>query len=604
MSNRASSTPATGRVPSYIELPVPLSVNDLHFGHFDQACLAIAQVYPFSGRSIDEMRELLAACFGYDSYQQARAACASVQSEMVLPENVVVLSMHCAWRGYLRGTAALPDLIHALGIAFMNSELSAVDRVDTQKWSSRPYDRDRVEEDFRLRANAAAAIGAVKSPWLTALRTDGMIWFRERADGAIDTAIRYWEENCGKSAVEVRTHIVDNLWYPLLEAIRSPIYYSEVSPPGLRPVTLHDAQCEVLGHAFESADVSGYMQYVYPPEGDEFVRAWADLWNRRPPAPTSLAISGTFFVGDYDSPWHQGRLVRTEPPRDPFAGVRMGPEPVPLRVVNGRIDCGVAIEIEGEHYTRPIRNASTESLEGKLGLVLKPDDPDPDEWLRMRAPIAIELGAAVTASRLASTLDDLAEAEEAWFSDEKNRTDLELLAHLTSPNAIPGEAVSTMHLRANNPMVEFDIHEAGPDVRRAYPCLASLPDAVLGEYALDFWTKNGIRHDRMQRSWDPKFVAHAIMRNLGLDPNSSGYYRRMWMGVMRLVRAQIAVAVEEGKFSETLPLLRKNARELFLRAKETLDLYDVVESEAAKMRFSARPPRDGLVDYQTDYMTG
>ena len=158
----------------------------------------------------------------------------------------------------------------------------------------------------------------------------------------------------------------------------------------------------------------------------------------------------------------------------------------------------------------------------------------------------------------------------------------------TMANPVPArDAESTMA----DPFVQAcDVREAGEEIPRIYPELAPLPEEMRGEYAIAFYGKNGVRHDRRHLRRDEEFMLYAIVRNLGADPNT--FFRGTIAALFNLVR-QATEGVGESAWTD--PVLRAKlsdqTRHLSAKIRVMDDLFDNLDHSLSASRLALIQPQ-------------
>lgn len=173
------------------------------------------------------------------------------------------------------------------------------------------------------------------------------------------------------------------------------------------------------------------------------------------------------------------------------------------------------------------------------------------DWLRVQVPAALSLQDYETLCRVSATVYQRCEAQKKRFKTEDGAQEAAALAMLSCRLARPSRTLTDEAYERHSPEVATrEVPRADEWLRRqaTYPELQSLPEPVMGQYAVQLYTKDGVRHEHRHHARDVEFLAFATLRNFGLDP--IGTVGRLWPGLFSLLvdrlRAQPGCLVDPG----------------------------------------------------------
>lgn len=579
--------------PIFLEHPTPTSPTDLLTGEFFRVSTQLSRCRGFSGRTLEACADILAVGMGYPDAITLQAQAGSGQNlDKPLPDQERCLMEGIAWRIYLAGSVSLGDAVDAMHALWPACTLSVRAR----------YDRyghlvESGKHNFNLASwsdHLAWSFDGIPPRELEAvLRADGQLFQKGRFEYLQDLVSAFWTEATDISIGQLQDEIVRSSWLPLAEAIKqSPTY---AAPPGLRLVSYFDQQGELVGHGFFFPETKAYLKQVYPPDGEQLLVAAAALWQREDPPPGMAVLPAVIFCDeDFCSPWQLPEVTAELSAADlaERADLEMeGGHPLP--VIGGTVSCGVDFQFGHEHYTRFPNASSPETFEGLLGLHL----PEQEEvsldfnWLLPVVPYALDEKTLWTLRRVSDGLMALRERESVWLAKRENETQLVSLLSQTARFARPIFSQSSeRQCQGTMGMVAaLDMPEGGERIAALYPELNGVGLDRLGDYALDYYGKNGIRHDGKPDQREPEFMAYACLRNLGLDPLWAFRSYQEWMGIFCLVRS--AIGNVERVDAQRIDAIGNQARALMQKCADLFSLLDGLDRSLSVTRL--RPYQRG-----------
>lgn len=577
---------------------IPVTQQDLHYG-LHQFIFFLKRMPGFVGMDDEKLQSIVAFGLGYKSFMDLTKSVQDVIVPSLLPESEFELEHGIVWRMYRSGQVSICDAFAAVARTWKATRMSVIDEYGAfglrKGLTSTSADYVPKIHDFGLRSHSLHRL---------ALRTDGMLYIRDRAEQATHIAERYWSEESGITLQELSDHIEQSSWLPLEEALK----LNQTMPPGLKAVTYYDMLGNIVGHGFYSPESDAYLTSIFPPDGALFLAACIALWYRRPvSAPHVADIPSVVFVDEYDNPW----AIRYEYELQPEVALEMMDVEEPGRQAlctrNGEIWCGAEFEFEGSRFTRSKISVSVDDFEGVLGLQLVDSKQVPEDycpWIQTKIPHALDAETCDLLFRVSHTLDELGEQEKKYLAAPENRKHIETMAARTADVARSRVAVgSELQMQGTLGMVKaIDVPMAGQSIHYHYPFLNVLPEMTIGEYALDYWGKNGIRHDRpweKTKDMDLGFLAYVILRNLGCDPfDKFSKHFLTWYGLFQIVRTAIEVVDDKSDFAIAIAEIGDRARRLEIKAGKLLKLFDSLDGSMMPSRMDMeKPVEPEWVDY-------
>ena len=527
------------RISEKLRFAVPLDRLDFITGQVDAFARAIerTQLLP----SIDA-RQATAVALGYGTWeklQRQEAQCATTAAEY--PDRAVGMVDCMAWRLGEHGASCLADAECAVRSAWDSANLTA--RTYYGPYGQKEYSSaGRNEDDLPWIDLSDVPCAPHRHPTLF----NGRIFIPNRLQSAVDI---YAELGPHGTQIprDVLMRLFDEACVDIERAMRILYpHYRNLAPPGFSAASLRGASGEVVGHALNWDEVGAWMK---DPVGssDDLLEIMIRLWRRQDVSWTGLtaaSLPNAVFAEDF---MHPLQTERTSVPFDEVTQAHIDAESSDveeadleaLPVARGRISLGVDFEFRGIGLTRAAIGASEAEICEFMELPAISEDAEID-WLRAKIPFALTEQEYEIVCRTTHTLS--ARGRQVEERLRRNPREAVALAALTAKGARPVRSqISEAWMQGTLGAVEYtDIPHADAAARRTYPELASLPEEALGEYALSFYGKNGIRHDRRQEKFDPQFVAYVVLRNLALDPlpGLTPYYG-YWQAVYDIVREHV-----------------------------------------------------------------
>lgn len=525
------------------ELRIPFSAEDLREHRLD-ACTRLLLLWPdFARRGHARTADLLAQAMGY-------ANAASVVTtvswgpalRLQLPKNFTVLQDILAWRLYLLDRIPPGVACYALHALFTRINLTLCDLYDYGMVN--PGGSEEGEDWWmRLPPEGLDTLDASLKRAHRVLTADGRLLHEGIYEAGLRVATKHWSADCGVPLATMASDLVESSWLELDAAI--PLYNHELSPPGFWPVTYEAYDGRRLGYGYYSYDLNGYLAYVYP-DHDTFLQAARALWLNEPVPPSQLAKSCSHvFASDYDNgylPPRQPQQLSTMDQAERQDIMPGDPDALPLN--QGRLDLGHTLTFKGTPLTRPPYHFSRDNFEPCLGFTLQtcPLDESHD-WLLHRAPVVLPEATVHLLDDLCYTLDQRGRLGHAKLVGQEYPDRVKACLHRIQTHRWETTAYgSDRQMEGTLNMVRaFDVPEAGRVIREVYPDLAPVPIEVLGEYALDFWSKNEIRRGQAHYNYDVKFLGYALLRHLGCDPfNYFGHHPYPWLTLLDMALEALA----------------------------------------------------------------
>jgi hypothetical protein len=579
------------------EFVVPISPDDIIERRLE-ACADFLMHWPaFEHRGHDRTLELLARAFGYDGLTSLKPMITWDRGLLLtLPEREVELAELAAWRLYVFDHVPIGETFYAFREAFKRVRLSVVEC----------YNFLGLREDccsvLPSRSEPLEQLYSAVEPFLGgvvyALAEDGRVFYTYLYETAVDIASAFWSPDCGISLQTLARDVVECGWMSLDTAIRC--YGDAVKPPGLQPVCYFGYDGRQLGYGFASNDIGGLLAYIYP-DSESFAAATVALWySRSVPASLIDIPYSSVFVGEYQNPFLPP-IPNSPPPWE--VEIEMGDAPPHERDVvpflKRRINCGCDVECKGSLLTRPCRSHDRILINDCFGFTLQPcPDENRCDWLQAKTP-------AVLPEETVRLMDDLYHSAQLQGTTVLRRLNapayLETVrtyvrrtnCHRRDQTAFSSE----VQMVGNMGMVRaFDVPDAGETIKAIYPEFSGTPSEVAGEYALDYWSKNEIRHHHAHHTFDAKFLAYALLRNLSLDPFA--YFGRSsasWMTLVPMVLS--ALADWPDTFAEQATLVDRVGRRLVDWGEACQQLFDYYDRLDTSMSSSWLWPEEAHPGY-------
>ena len=585
-------------VPAYLSLALPMSKADLASGALGHFMMELSTNQGFREMSPERLQECVATGFGYPSWSSLLALDATMADTQQLPHTSVQLIDAVAWRMYVGGFTGLCDAMVALQGSWSGNTLQL----------KRQYINNRIRkgEEIATTVNFSRRhVPGLETNWTqwddASLTEDGLVRVKFAAEMAHEVAQRCWTPNCGVSVEQLNAHIEQGAHMPVETLIDRSWYFSEPWPTGLSPIQFMHADGGLAGFGWYWGEIGLMHCSVFATPAD-FKKSAVALWHRQPIGDFALkSLPEKLVQVAFENPWDP-RDLDSETPNDMKAIIayesRFAPGPwmdlIPTK--DHRISLGLGITLDNEPWTRPENSLDPSDLEGVLGLQLPPlseameEVGEDTQWLQEKVPYALDQQTFDTLMRLRVAVYKGEQEQSQWHRSNDSQSVLSRLLKLsaTMANPVPArDAESTMA----DPFVQAcDVREAGEEIPRIYPELAPLPEEMRGEYAIAFYGKNGVRHDRRHLRRDEEFMLYAIVRNLGADPNT--FFRGTIAALFNLVR-QATEGVGESAWTD--PVLRAKlsdqTRHLSAKIRVMDDLFDNLDHSLSASRLALIQPQ-------------
>ena len=377
---------------------------------------------------------------------------------------------------------------------------------------------------------------------------------------------------------------------PLAEMVEQSFMYQQPWPPGLQPTSYRNDRGEPLGYGWRWPELGLHHAHLFGP--DEFKESAVRLWLRESTSGLQLRqIPERVVEVEFDPPWDQREPARA---RSGQASAMLEFERgvdgswLDLHVSDGvQLQLGYKAVVYGDPWTRIATSFKAEDINGTLGLrlpawstVARGRKAQRMPWLARLVPLALDEDSYRTVCRTTVALERLAANEEGWLADRRTAvTEMAQLARLTSVGA-PRSVSRAAEKDLSEPtgvVRRFLVPDAARVVDTLYPELEALSEFSKGEYLLGYLGKARLGHaQRPSLQRDECFVAYAVLRNLGVDPEHHKV-SSSWLGIHQLVRLAIAraPAVLADKLARAaLTTDAKRVNEVLIRAERTLANLD------------------------------
>jgi hypothetical protein len=532
--------------PALLGKAVPLWPSDFSSGEVGRLLTDLSGMEGFRDMSADTLKQVLSTGLGYASWEAMEGMDKGVMAPKEdLPTSKVALLDVIGWRMYLTGRVGLREACVAIYGAW-ESNLLALRKLYG--------DFGILEDDLRERPQdmERREVGVPFIDWVgwsdVALTDDGRLRIRYAAEAAYEAAQLCWTPECGVTLEELGLEISRGSVLEIESALEQAWMFHCVWPVGLRPVMLADRQGQLVGYTWYWQELGLYRSAVFD-STSSFKASATALWRRQPTEHLATEkLPESLMEVDFVGPWESRDFDRIQSPamKRSIAFEQRNMDPTPwfeLRPTDGRrLQLGRECEIDGEVWTGVHRGRYGLQVEGLLGLTL-PSMAELEgsdwaiEWIREKVPFALEQRDYEAMCTLVKASSDLANAERDWVnSGEDAERALSDVLRKSAQGAASG--ISAQSARAmEDPLGTvkgLDVPLAGEEAAVVYPELAGMRKDVLGEYALGFYGKNGIRHDRKQCTRDSMFMLYCLGRTLGVPVEGS--YREDYIAIARLIR--------------------------------------------------------------------
>lgn len=585
-------------VPAYLSLALPMSKADLASGALGHFMMELSTNHGFRDMSPERLQECVATGFGYPSWSSLLALDAKMADAQQLPPTSVQLIDAVAWRMYAGGFTGLCDAMVALQGAWSGNTLQL----------KRQYINNRISNGAESATTVNFSqrhVPGLETNWASwneaSLTEDGLVRVKFAAEMAHEVAQRCWTPNCGVSLEQLNAHIEEGAHMPVETLIDRSWYFSEPWPTGLSPIQFMHADGRLAGFGWYWREIGMMHCSVFATPAD-FKKSAVALWHRQPIGDIALkSLPANLVQVAFENPWDP-RDLDSETPDNIKAIIAIESQFAPgpwmdlIPTKDNRISLGMDLQIDNEPWTRPNNSLDPRDLEGVLGLQLPSlheameEVGEETQWLQEKVPYGLDQLTFDTLMRLLVAVSKGEQDQSQWHRSNDSQTVLSRLLKLsaTMANPVPArDAESTMA----DPFVQgYDVRETGEEIPRIYPELAPLPKEMCGEYAIAFYGKNGVRHDRRHLRRDDEFMLYAVVRNLGADPGTT--FRGSIATIFNLVRL---TTESVGDSIWTDPVLRaklsEQTRHLSAKIRVMDNLFDKLDNSLSASRLALIHPQ-------------
>lgn len=520
-----------------LPLALPVSTEDFESGEIGIFLSELGSQHPFDSFSPERLQECFATGFGYASWEAIKRREADRIAEAVdLPGTEFKLMDVVAWRIYAAGFASVLDAFTGVYSAWSASDLSlrrsfgpmGITTRERQIWECCQREIGMTTEWRAWEKVSYSNTGKVRIRWAAELIFEiaSSCWTHESG-----ISIDVLNEELRNGSLVEPQHVIERSWF-----------FGEPWPIGLEPIQYADGQGATIGYGWTWPELGLRHSRVFKTHLD-FKNSAVALWNRQSTKDFARTeLPSTLVQVHFENPWDR-RTFERESMRDSYSSLDSYSE-VEVEIVptdGSQVNLGQLQEIDGEVWTRAgeIFVLRPEAFEEVLGFVL----PTMEEvnlkgeevpWLRAKVPYAFDLATYETACRLWCALDELRMLESDWLDNFSPDAELSWLMTRSAINATPVCSRESEAWLEDRFVASYEMPSAGRELILTYPELTGLTVGQRGDYALAFYGKDGLRHDRSHAQRDLRFMAYATLRNLGLDPDSDDY--SYLLAIFRIVR--------------------------------------------------------------------
>lgn len=528
-----SAHPNEVPIPDYLFLAIPVTEEDFSSGQLAHLMSELSTHAGFRDMKVQQLQACLAAGFGYASWEALVALDGSMADENQLPTNSQKLEDAISWRMYVQGFVGLYDALTAV-TASWRSGLLAVRR-SYGRWGFRESQAPRSWKDFCHRR--VRGLDPSWRTWDDIIKTGpGMVRVKWAAEHAWEVANLFWSPDCGVPVEKLNEDIAIGAHMSTRTLTERSWGLIDAWPTGLHPAQFANTDGTHAGYGWAWPELGLAHGSVFSTPLD-FKESAVALWDREPTQAYALKTLPHMLVQvEFKNPWcpsdyHANDGIEGLYPEGPLL------ELLPTR--NDRLFLGRELMIDGEPWSGPVRLMQTEQLVGLLGLQL-PSAVDARlklqgecDWMEEKVPYALDKSTFETTLRLAVAISDLAESERRWL--KQDRATLGTLSTLLALSAFKPNPVVSQEAQSamkDDWVRSVDAPDAARDMLQTYPEISHLAPQMLGDYALAFYGKDGIRNDRKHMARDPEFMVYCVLRNLGTAPR----IHTDFIALFRLVR--------------------------------------------------------------------
>lgn len=524
---------------------LPMSADDFESGEVGRVLADLCAQEGFIALEPQVVANVLARGFGYASWDaltsQKAEAIATVDD---LPVSEVLLLDVIAWRMYLTGQVGLREAVTAVHAAWKANLLS----LRLVYGDHGQIERERDVADIERRAQIP--LGEWRAWPDVALDHDGKLRLKWAAEMAYCAASYCWSAESGVTLAQLAAEIERGSKLSIEDAIDQSWMYDDPWPPGLRPTEYQDADGQLVGYGWSWPELGLYRAKVFG-STQAFKKSAIALWLRQPTDHVARRELPTQLIEvAFSNPWDTRDFSRSQSANHKFEieFERRNRDQSPwmeVRPTDGSSLClGRSVVLDGETWTGTDKRNEAADVDGVLSLQLPTMEEvkaagQEIEWMLSKVPYGLDVASYELLCRVQMAREELVEQESQWLAagQDSKRELSELLRQSSRRAALSVSMQSATAMEEPLGTVKhLDVPEAGHEMTEVYPEMACMNPEQMGEYALAYYGKDGIRRDRSHSKRDQTFMAYAVVRNLGVD--ASADHSGDFLAIHRLVRQQ------------------------------------------------------------------
>jgi hypothetical protein len=527
--------PSAMPAPALLNRAVPLFPEDFHSGEIGRFLLTLSEQEGFSNLATDEVKALLAAGLGYTSWEtMSRLETDAMATIADMPRRDFRLLDVVAWRMYVSGRVGLREACSAVYGAWTSNLLTIRKIYGDFAQLNQPNE----EDESGGHGFIERAIKVPRDDWRlwprVKLTASGKLQVKWAAELAHDAAAFCWTPECGLSLQDVAQEILRGGEIDIATAIEQSWMYNDVWPHGLLPTAYKDSAGKLVGYGWIWKEFGLHHSRLFG-STDSFKKSAVAMWLRAPTEHLALpSLPSQLIEVEFKSPWDTRDFERgmSESLKSAIAfetrNMEQGPWMNLHRTDGFSLRLGRDVSLDGEIWTGPDVDAKVSDVDGVLGLSLPTMDAVKEagreiDWMLEKVPFAFSMASYETMCRLTMAVEDLRDQEIRWMSAGGSaEQEISNLLLSSIHGATPGIAAASASAMEEplGLLKHVEVPSAGREMLAIYPELAGLGADVRGEYALAYYGKNGIRHDHKHCQRDLRFMAYAVLRNLGVAPST------------------------------------------------------------------------------------
>ena len=533
--------PSNVPAPRLLCKAIPLLEEDFSSGEVGRFLLTLGTQDGFSELESDDVKAVVAHGFGYESWDAMRLLVTDAMAESAdMPSRDFRVMDVVAWRMFLSGRVGLREACTAVTAAW-EANLLTIRKLYGDFGQLEIDDVDEYQSvDFGLPMVRQVEISDEDwQPWPEVqLTQDGRLQVKWAAELAHIAASYCWTPESGISLENLVKEIARGGVMDIETAIQQSWMFTEAWPTGLDPTQFLDAAGKLVGYGWRWTELGLLHTKVFG-STEALRKSAAALWLQKPTDHLALEeVPAQLVEVDFKNPWDtrdfaRGRSEELKAEMAFSAGHHDNTRMDLHKTDGSSLRLGHEVLLGGEVWTRPDVDATTPNVDGVLGLRL-PTMKEvkragcEHDWLLKKVPFAFSMPTYWTICRLAMAAQDLSDKEEEWISnDSAAEQEISALLRKSVVGATPGIAASSaafMEETLGALIMQTDVRQGGDTMADVYPELLGLSAKVRGEYALAYYGKDGLRHERKHLKRDLSFMAYAVLRNLGVDVRPHAFY--------------------------------------------------------------------------------